>query len=122
MNHPTSRRSFIKYSTLGLLTLPALQFLQGCFDNKSGGELPAGQNAVPATDPTATALGYSEDASKTDTAKFPKRAGAEGAKQFCKGCNFYTSSNENWGKCQLLTTGLVNAHGWCNSWIQKPGT
>src|SRR5262245_36350018 len=39
-------------------------------------------------DPTAEALGYVEDAKKADTKKFPKRAGAEGAKQFCYNCMF----------------------------------
>ena len=37
------------------------------------------QDAVTESEPLAQAMGYVEDATKTDTAKFPKRAGEAGA-------------------------------------------
>jgi hypothetical protein len=72
-------------------------------------------------DSTASALGYVEDASTVDTAKFPKRAGAEGATQFCKNCQFYSGSASGYGPCAIFGGKAVAANGWCNSWVKKSG-
>jgi hypothetical protein len=70
-------------------------------------------------DPVAKALGYSHDASKVDVAKYPKRAGAEGQKQFCHNCAQFNAGADAWGKCNIFPQGMVNKDGWCNSWVQK---
>jgi hypothetical protein len=75
---------------------------------------------------TAAALGYTHDATKVDTSKFPKRKGPEGEKQFCNTCQFFAvpglkaeGQEGEWGKCTIFTDGLVAAKGWCNSWTPK---
>ncbi|RIL10425.1 MAG: high-potential iron-sulfur protein [Proteobacteria bacterium] len=127
MSHlPTSRRKFLKASAIAVSSFSLLKIL----DN---GSIPAAYaqaagKALDENDPTAKALGYVHDAAKTDTAKFPKRKGPEGEKQFCDNCMFYTQGGlkaegkeGEWGKCTIFPAGLVAAKGWCNSWTLKPG-
>jgi len=66
------------------------------------------------SDPTATALGYVEDASKTDNAKY--KAGDD-----CANCQFYTGGATGRGPCQLFPGKSVNAKGWCVSHAPKQG-
>lgn len=82
-------------------------------------DLPAGKKAISESDPMATALGYKHDAKKADATKYPILKKPEGKDQRCLNCNFYSKENANWGKCQLLQSGMVNAKGWCASWIKK---
>ena len=81
----------------------------------------AGEMAkVTEDDPTAKALGYVHDATAVDTAKFPKRAGDAGAKQFCDNCSlFQAAEGEEWGKCSIFPGKLVKGAGWCNAWVAK---
>ena len=72
---------------------------------------------ISESEPTAVALGYVHDAGKTDTTKFPKRAGPEGAKQFCDNCSQYKTTEEGWGTCTIFPNKLVAAKGWCNVWV-----
>ena len=72
---------------------------------------------VTEDDPTALALGYLHDASKVDTAKWSKRAGSEGAKQFCHNCSLYVDQGDGWGGCSIFQNRLVAGEGWCNAWI-----
>ncbi len=74
---------------------------------------------VTEDDPTATALGYKHDATTVDTSAWPKRAGEEGAKQFCNNCALYMDQGDGWGACSIFQGRLVNGNGWCNAWIQK---
>ena len=71
-------------------------------------------------DPIALALGYKRDANAVDTQQYPKRAGAEGAKQFCDNCALYGSTSEQLGTCTAIPNKLVAAKGWCNAWIPNP--
>lgn len=80
-------------------------------------------------DVMATNLGYSEDNTKVDKAKWPKKAAPDGDKQMCRNCILYLEGGKKidghpgeWGKCGLFQTGLVNANGWCNSFAQKVAT
>jgi hypothetical protein len=120
-NLTQSRRGFLAASAASLAAMPlAAQLLTAC--NDSSAPLPPGAQALKEEEATATALGYKADASKVDDKRFPKRAGSEGTKQFCKNCSYYTPKNEGWGECQILRAGLVTANGWCNTWNAKPGT
>ena len=117
-----SRRTFVRRATLAILGAPIAAHAVRVT------EAFAANTALDPSNPTAMALGYVTDATKVDTAKFPKRAGAEGAKQFCKSCILFTQGGlkadgqeGTWGKCTLFPTGLVNENGWCNSWALKPG-
>ncbi|WP_267226531.1 high-potential iron-sulfur protein [Dyella silvae] len=64
------------------------------------------------SDPTAKALGYVEDASKTADAKH--KAG-----DTCTNCQFYSGGATGYGPCQLFPGKAVNAKGWCVSHAPK---
>jgi len=71
-------------------------------------------------DPTAAALGYHEDATQVDAGKYPRRAGPEGATQFCHNCSLYLGQEgQERGGCSLFPGKSVNANGWCNGWVAK---
>lgn len=73
-------------------------------------------------DPTAQTLGYKADAAEVDTTKFPKRAGADGDKQFCDTCQLYVAEGDGAaGKCSIFPGKLVAAKGWCNAFLPKTG-
>ncbi|BBD80532.1 high-potential iron-sulfur protein [Aerosticca soli] len=63
------------------------------------------------TDPTAKALGYVEDASKTTNPKH--KAG-----DTCSNCQFY-GGGASYGPCQLFPGKAVSAKGWCVSHTPK---
>lgn len=68
---------------------------------------------VTSADPTAKALDYVEDASKSSNAKY--KAGDD-----CANCQFYTGTNTTGrGPCQLFPGKSVNAKGWCVSHTPK---
>jgi len=80
-------------------------------------EMPAGSKAIdPTNDAIAKAIGYQAEISKVDYVKYPKRKLPAAKDQFCKNCTLYSASNEGWGKCTMLSAGLVAADGWCGSW------
>ncbi len=78
------------------------------------------QDAVAESEPLAQAMGYVADASKTDTAKFPKRAGEAGAKQFCHNCALYAGeADSESAPCSIFQNRQVAGIGWCNAWVAK---
>ena len=78
------------------------------------------QDAVAESEPLAQAMGYVTDASKVDTAKFPKRAGEAGAKQFCHNCALYAGEPDAASApCSIFQNRLVEGAGWCNAWVAK---
>ena len=125
----TSRREFLKGSlttltfaalaagALGLFTRSAMAAKK----EKKGGEkpkevpLPAGANEVPADDAVATAIGYVADSSKVDAKANPTFKKG----QNCSSCALFTKSNDGWGKCQMIQSGLVRTNGWCRSYNKK---
>jgi hypothetical protein len=114
------RRNFLRTTLLGAVAttiLPNLP-LQLLAAEKSE-PLPAGSTAVPESDAVATAIGYKADTTKIDFKKYPKRQDPQAKGQHCNNCALYTPVNKSWGKCQMLTSGLVNASGWCGSWSKK---
>jgi hypothetical protein len=117
-----SRREFLKRGAVVVTALPIL----GQLVSEARAQATPAKPLDPAL-PAAAALGYIHDATKVDTTKFPKRAGADGAKQFCNNCVLFSEGGKKlegqpgeWGKCALFTDGLANAQGWCNSWVPKP--
>jgi len=66
-------------------------------------------------DPTAQALGYTEDAAKVDAAKYPTHQ----AGQACANCNFYHGGASGYGPCDLFPGKAVNAKGWCSGYAKK---
>ena len=78
------------------------------------------QDKVTEDEPLAQAMGYVTDASKTDTAKFPKRAGDAGASQFCHNCALFSGeADAEYAPCSIFQNRLVAGNGWCNAWVAK---
>ena len=76
------------------------------------------QDAVAVDEPLAQAMGYVLDASTVDTAKFPKRAGEAGAKQFCNNCALYAGeADAESAPCSIFQNRHVAGAGWCNAWV-----
>lgn len=117
-----NRRNFLKSVLLLLAATPFLGSLvseRASAAKKTEAALPEGQKAAPASDPVATAIGYVPDGRTADLKRFPQAKGKAGTSQKCSGCMLYTSQNADWGKCQLISSGLVAAGGWCGSWSKK---
>lgn len=78
------------------------------------------QDKVAETEPLAQAMGYVTDASRVDTAKFPKRTGEAGARQFCHNCALFAGdANAEYAPCSIFQNRLVAGSGWCNAWVAK---
>jgi hypothetical protein len=67
-------------------------------------------------EPLAKSLGYKENASEVDKAKFPTyKAG-----QICANCRFFQGeAGNNYGACQIFSGKLVTSNGWCSSYNAK---
>ena len=78
------------------------------------------QDRVTEDEALAQAMGYVLDAATTDTAKFPKRAGEDGAKQFCNNCQLYAGeADAEFAPCSIFQNREVAGKGWCNAWVAK---
>ena len=134
MSANQNRREFMRKSVLGMLwgvpvaLLSSRTFLRQtaaqALEATAADAKPSALPMLDEKDPTAVALGYKADAKKVDLKKFPKRAGAEGAKQFCNSCMFFQATGDpktaKSAPCQLFAGKQVSAQGWCNSWSQNP--
>ncbi|MEP7184198.1 MAG: high-potential iron-sulfur protein [Rhodanobacter sp.] len=100
-----SRRRFLK---IAAGTTAAAVMVGGLPRFARAADLPP----LTSADPTAKALGYVEDASKSDNAKHT--AGSN-----CANCQFYTGGPTGRGPCQLFPGKSVNAKGWCVSHSPK---
>jgi hypothetical protein len=98
-----TRRGFLKLVGATVLTVPLARLARA-------DDLPH----VAESDPTATALGYKEDAGKVDAAKFPQHK----AGNVCANCQFFGGSGA-YGPCQLFPGKAVNAKGWCSAYAAK---
>ncbi|MBI5505003.1 MAG: high-potential iron-sulfur protein [Deltaproteobacteria bacterium] len=121
MSNPdtVSRRDFIGFGIAALAASPlAASLLSACAG-------PA-QQGVPTTkvdenDPIAKAIGFKNDAATVDTARFPKRAGEGGARQFCYSCSLYLGKPEaEFAACTMFPGKAVPRGGWCNAWAPRP--
>jgi len=67
-------------------------------------------------DPTAQALGYTENSAAVDETKYPThKAGMQ-----CNNCNFFQGeASAAYAPCQLYSGKLVNAKGWCAGYAKK---
>ena len=106
-----NRRNFLKMSVKaggGALALSAIPIQLIAADE------------VTEAEPLAQAMGYRMDAATVDTAKFPKRAGDAGAKQFCNNCALFAGGAEDaTAPCSIFQNRLVKGTGWCNAWVAK---
>ncbi len=106
-NDSLSRRRFIKLASaaagVGLVAGPLSRLARA-------EDLPH----LAETDATAVALGYKEDATKVDAAKYAQHK----AGQTCANCKFF-SGTAAYGPCQLFPGKAVNAKGWCSAYAAK---
>lgn len=120
-NLKSERRNFLKLSAASLFGgMIATRVLS----NASLAEAQTAE-AVKESDPQAQSLGYHADAKKVDTKKWSKRAGAEGAKQFCYNCILFQAKGADpktlkTAPCAVFANKNVEGKGWCNSWTQNP--
>jgi hypothetical protein len=79
-------------------------------------------NAVAADDPTAIALKYNQDSTKSGRID-AARPGAPADQQHCLTCMFMLADqgDAEWKGCSLFPGKLINANGWCSSWTLKAG-
>jgi len=106
-NYSTTRRTLLKAGAAlaGAAAIPSALF----------GDEP---KHVAESYPPAQALGYREDASTVDRAKYPKYVPG----QACANCKQYQGdSNSQFGLCQLYPGKAVSAKGWCSGYVAKSG-
>jgi len=101
------RRDFLKIGSLAVASV--------AIGIRTGTSAAAGAQ-LDENDPTAQSLGYKNDATKADKAKYPKYA----AGQACVNCQVYQGKpGEAWGPCPIFPNKVVNAKGWCSAYIKK---
>ncbi len=101
----SSRRTFL-ITSLGVVSSLAL----------SRQAFAADAAKVSESDPTAQALGYKEDATKVDKAKYPKYA----AGQDCGNCSFYQGkATDAYAGCPMFAGKQVASKGWCSAYNKK---
>jgi|KBSMisStandDraft_5_1062788.scaffolds.fasta_scaffold81002_2 anaerobic selenocysteine-containing dehydrogenase len=105
-----ARRRFLKLAVAGAVAAPIASTLLPRFARAD--DLPH----LSESDPTALALGYKEDATKVDTAKFKTyKAGS-----MCENCNFWTGkAGDAYGPCGLFPGKSTAAKGWCSGYAAK---
>jgi hypothetical protein len=81
--------------------------------------IPDGEKPVSENDLTAQALGFHHNAKDTDFILFPERKLPQSKNQVCLQCAQFTKLNDGWGKCTILTSGVVSNVGWCSAWSKK---
>ena len=107
-----SRRSFVKsLATVlpaGLVVLP----LGRAYAQASA----TTAKHVSSSEPLAASLGYTENASTVDKAKYPTYKPG----QKCGACRFFQgATGEQYGPCQIFGGEAVNVNGWCASFNAK---
>lgn len=100
-----SRRRFLTLAAIATAALP-LATLR-LFGNARAAELPM----LPADNPQAKALAYTDDATKTKHPSF--KPGSD-----CANCRFFTAST---GTCSLFAGFRVAPTGWCMAWAKQAG-
>lgn len=98
-----SRRVFLRTAALGVAAIPLARFAT---------QSPAAYAAMPKAE-DGHALDYVNDATTSGHSKYQQG-------QKCEGCAFWGGEESNgWGKCRhpQFSDVLVNANGWCNTWV-----
>jgi hypothetical protein len=117
-----SRRDALKVVLGGLATVPLMNLVGMAAAHAE--DLP---HVDPATDPTAKALQYHEDATTAPRVKVEDgkevavRPGAAWDEQFCHNCQFVLADSGEWRPCSLFPGKAVHETGWCASWTLKAG-
>jgi hypothetical protein len=109
-----SRRDAVKMMMGGLAAAPLMNLVGMAAVQAE--ELP---HVDEATDPTAIALKYKQDAAASERESMA-RPGLPPEEQFCHNCQFQVPPTEaEWVPCQLFPGKAVNSGGWCTSWTKR---
>ncbi|MBX3689372.1 high-potential iron-sulfur protein [Dokdonella sp.] len=103
-----ARRRFLKTTSVGAGAALAITVLPNLARSD---DLPH----LSPSDPTAQALGYVEDTTKVDGAKYPNHKPT----QDCANCNFWQGGSAEYGPCQLFPGKSVHTKGWCSAHADK---
>jgi hypothetical protein len=108
MSHSYSRRDALKQVVLMLGAAAAIRPGQNAY----AADLPH----LDAADPTAKALGYTDNAKAVDAKAFPTyKAGSA-----CNNCmQFQGTAGQAFGPCSIFAGKAVNANGWCTVYVKK---
>ncbi len=128
----STRRDLLKKAALGGTALAAVNLTAACSKNETSSTKetasPVAKDAAPtapyvtASNTTAQALGYNQDASTLEEGTRPDKGATKGVDQTCVNCQFYTEDSSTGGvggKCSLFPGKLVKGAGWCRSWSLK---
>lgn len=120
----TSRKTFLVRSLYLTTSLSLVERGSGLFSRLTAESnpnipLPAGQTQVSESDPTARALGFHHDSKQTDFTLYMDRKKPSAKNQVCKHCIQFTKLNDGWGKCNIISAGIVSSSGWCSAWTSK---
>ena len=67
-------------------------------------------------DPAAAALGYRNDTTQVDSAKYPQHEPT----QVCADCRYFQAkTGSDWGPCTIFGGKAVHAKGWCAAYAVK---
>ena len=101
-----SRREFARRCAIALAVIPVTALSKVSLTPKKH---------LPKLDPSseqATALSYTHD---VDTTEHPNYVSGSN----CSNCLYYQGGTD-WGKCNIFTSNVVNAKGWCSVWAKQP--
>ena len=100
----SNRRTFVIQSVVSAGVLASTRLAQ------------AAAPLVQETEPQAIALGYKNDATKVDKAKYPTFV----AGQNCANCALYQGKpTDAAAGCPLFAGKQVSAKAWCSAWVKK---
>lgn len=113
MSHDASRRRFLTLAAVAAASAPlAMRAAQAVAAAPAAA--PAALPKLAATDATAKALAYTENAAAVKNPAF--KPGSN-----CANCNFYKGAKgAAAGPCQIFPKNSVVAKGWCSAWAKKP--
>ena len=102
------RRNFLKVGSLALASIAMAA--------SAAKPLRAATPHVDEQDATARSLGYRDDATKVDKAKFAKYKSGE----TCANCQLFQGrAGDAWGGCPIFSGKEVSAKGWCSAYVKK---
>ncbi len=111
-----SRRRRLIGLLAGASSLMGLQAFRVLAQTPNASQGAASAQHVSESDPLAQSLGYKEDASKVDKAKFPTYKPGD----TCAKCRFFQgTADKAFGPCQIFSGKLVSSKGWCASYNAK---
>lgn len=111
MHDKISRRDVVRSGFLAGVFVPAFGML-------AQAAAAAALTPLDPNDPTAKALGFSNDSGKVDASANPTHK----PNQKCSNCAQYLGkAGDARGGCTIFTGHSVPEGGWCRTWVQKPG-